>query len=112
MAGGVSIWKMTEAQLLAEVIALCDERGIRWVHIDTPHHNKKRQNLTGFPDLFLCGRQHVAFRELKKQYMPRTSPAQTTWKYALLAAGQDYEQWQPRDLESGRIERELDHLCS
>lgn len=112
MSGEVSIWQMSEAELLRRVIGLCEERGIRWVHIDTPHHNKRRQNMTGFPDLFLCGSRRVAFRELKKQYMPRTSRDQTTWKYALLAADQDYGQWQPSDLQSGRIERELDHLCA
>jgi hypothetical protein len=112
VAGEVSIWQMSEAELLERVIRLCEERSIRWVHIDTPHHNKKRQNMTGFPDLFLCGSKHIAFRELKRQNRPRTSPEQTTWKYALLAAGQDYKQWQPSDLKSGRIERELDYLCS
>ena len=112
MVGEVSIWQMTEAELLAEVISRCERRGIRWVHIDTPHHNKKRQNLTGFPDLFLCGRTRVAFRELKKQYSRTSSPQQTTWKYALLAAGQDWAIWQPSDLESGRIDRELDSLCA
>jgi hypothetical protein len=112
MAGAVSIWEMTEAQLLAEVIDRCERRGIRWVHIDTPHHNKKRQNLTGFPDLFLCGRTRIAFRELKKQNGRMSSPQQTTWKYTLLAAGQDWDIWQPKDLESGRIDGELDGLCS
>jgi hypothetical protein len=108
---GISIWKMTEAELLAEIISLCEQRGISLVHNDAPHHSKRRQNLIGFPDLFLCGTHRAAFRELKKQD-GRSSPEQTTWKYRLLAAGQDYDVWRPKDLESGRIERELDLLCS
>jgi hypothetical protein len=109
---GVSIWKMTEAELLAEVISLCEQRKIWWVHIDTPFRNKRRQNMIGFPDLFLCGTAGIMFRELKKQQGWKTSPAQTSWKYRLLAVGQNWDLWQPRDLESGRISRELDSLCS
>ncbi len=111
MTGEVSTWKMTEAQLLAAVIERCECRPILWVHIDTPHHNKRRQSLTGFPDLFLCGRIGVAFRELKSQY-GEMRPEQTTWRYKLLAAGQNWDIWRPVDLESGRIDRELDGLCS
>lgn len=103
---------MTEAELLAEVAARCEERGIAWVHIDTPAHNKRRQNLIGFPDLFLCGTKGIAFRELKSQYTGRMRSKQTTWKYRLVAAGQDWDLWRPSDLESGRIDRELDGLCS
>ena len=103
---------MTEDQLLKEVVRRCEKRGIAWVHIDTPHHNKRRQNLIGFPDLFLCGPRRVAFRELKKEYGRISSPEQTTWKYRLKAAGQDWDLWKPSDLESGRIDRELDQLCS
>jgi hypothetical protein len=112
MADGVSTWRMTEAQLLAEVISLCEQRRIWWVHIDTPFHNKRRQNLIGFPDLFLCGTAGIMFRELKKQRGFTSSPEQTNWKYRLVAAGQDWGLWQPSDLESGRISRELDSLCS
>jgi hypothetical protein len=106
-----SIWQVSEAELLAAIIPLCEQRGIWWVHIDTPHHNKRRQNLFGFPDLFLCGTRRIAFRELKKQD-GRTRPTQTDWKYRLWAAGQDYDVWRPGDLQSGRIQRELDLLCS
>jgi hypothetical protein len=84
VADEVSIWQMSEAELLARVIRLCEERGIRWVHIDTPHHNKRRQNMTGFPDLFLCGSERVAFRELKRQRWPRTSP--TALNFRVFAA--------------------------
>lgn len=108
---GTSVYKMSEAELLAEITSLCEQRRIALVHNDAPHHSRRRQNLIGFPDLFLCGTYRVAFRELKKQD-GRTTPDQTTWKYRLRAAGQDYDIWRPKDLESGRIERELDLLCS
>jgi hypothetical protein len=106
---GKSIWEMTEAELLAEVISLCEQRGIWRVHIDTPYRNRKRQNLVGFPDLFLCGTRAVMFAELKKEgaWMRRV---QTDWKYRLLNAGQRWVLWEPHDLESGRIARELDSL--
>lgn len=107
----VSKWQMTEDQLLEEVIRLCEERGISCVHIDTPHHNKRRNNLLGFPDLFLCGTHRVAFRELKKQFGAQVSPDQTSWRYRLQGAGQDWDIWKPSDLESGRIAQELDQLC-
>ena len=103
---------MTEAELLAEVIQRCEQRGIWWVHIDTPHHNKRRQNMLGFPDLFLCGTTRTAFRELKSEYGRTSSKEQTTWKYKLKAAGQDWDLWKPSDLKSGRIDLELDLLCS
>jgi hypothetical protein len=110
--GRPSIWQMTEAQLLAEITGRCDQFGISWVHIDTPHHNKQRQNLVGFPDLFLCGPDSVAFRELKREgpLRGRLRPEQTDWKYRLRAAGQNWDIWRPSDLDSGRIDQELEAL--
>lgn len=107
-----SKWQMTEDQLLEEVVRLCAERGITPVHIDQPYRNRKThlRTLTGFPDLFVCGPRGVAFRELKKEGRVNLRPAQTVWKYRLLAAGQNWDVWKPSDLESGRIERELDAL--
>jgi hypothetical protein len=103
-------WKMTEDELLAAIVSRCEELGIYWVHIDAPHHNRRRQNLIGFPDLFLCGTGDVAFRELKRQ-AGDMRPEQTGWKYRLLAAGANYTVWRPADLTSGAIERELKALC-
>jgi hypothetical protein len=111
MSTEVSIWQMTEDQLLEEVTRLCEERRIRWVHIDTPHHNKRRGDLIGFPDLFLCGSHGAIFRELKKEWRGDPSPSQTKWGYDLKAAGQSWDIWQPSDLRDGRIVRELDALC-
>jgi hypothetical protein len=105
-----SRWKMTEAQLLAAITGRCEQLGIAWVHIDTPHHNRRRQNMIGFPDLFLCGSRGVAYRELKREGPPRMRPEQTAWKYQLLAAGANWGIWQPGDLESGRVDVELEAL--
>jgi hypothetical protein len=103
-----SIWQMTETQLLAEVTSRCEHHGVASVHVDNAHHNKRRGDLIGFPDLILCGRDRVAFRELKREGPWHSlRPAQTAWKYRLLAAGQDWDIWQPSDLASGRIDREL-----
>ncbi len=109
--GAVSKWKMTEAQLLAEVSSRCERLGISWIHFDNAHHNKRVGNLIGFVDLFLCGRGGVAFRELKREGHS-LRPAQTTRKYRLRAAGQDWDIWEPSDLASGRIDRELAALSS
>ena len=108
----VPIWTMTEAELLLAVVELCEQRGVAWIHIDTPHHNKG-DDLRGFPDLLLVGLYGVAFRELKTMASRgRLRPAQTGWKYRLLSAGQDWAVWTPGDLESGRIARELDLLSA
>ncbi len=105
-----SIRSMTEDQLHAEVTRLCEQRGIRWVHIDTPYRNKSR-DLIGFPDLQLFGTAGIAFRELKSQH-GKMRPEQTDWRYRLLAAGQDWAVWRPSDLASGAIAAELDRLCT
>jgi hypothetical protein len=102
---------MTEEELLAEVTERCDQRGITWVHISAPHHNRRRHNLIGFPDLLLVGPAGIAFRELKSNRLgARASSEQTVWKYRLQAIGQDWQLWRPEDLRSGRIDRELDGL--
>jgi hypothetical protein len=103
-----SIWQMTEEELLTEVVSRCERYGVASVHIDNAHHSKRRGDLIGFPDLILCGRNGVAFRELKREGPWHSlRPAQAAWKWRLLAAGQDWDIWQPSDLTSGRIDREL-----
>lgn len=105
-----SVWAMSEDELFAEVIARCDQRGIRWIHIDTPYRNKS-PHLRGFPDLQLFGTHRTAYRELKTQ-IGRMRPNQTAWKHRLLGAGQDWALWRPSDiLESDRVDLELDALC-
>jgi hypothetical protein len=100
----------TEAELLAEVTDRCARRGLWWVHIDTPYHNRRRQNMIGFPDLFVCGPGGAAFRELKRE-TGKMSAEQKVWGHLLRAAGQDWDLWRPSHLQSGLIDRELDRLC-
>jgi hypothetical protein len=52
------------------------------------------------------------FRELKTEEKRRRGVRgrQVDWKYALLAAGQDWAVWSPCDLTSGHVDRELDRL--
>ena len=112
------IREMTEAQFVAEITRRCGERGIRWMHIDNVHHTRRRgsqegNKIVGFPDLLLVGRAGIMFRECKSVdgAYRGLRPAQADWKYALRVAGQDWALWSPADLESGRIDQELDQLA-
>ena len=104
------IYSMTEAQLLQEVTLRCDRYGVAWVHIDTPHHNRRGQNMAGFPDLFLCGPEGAAFRELKSR-SGRIGAEQWNWGHRLLTAGENWAVWQPDNLSSGDIDKELAALA-
>jgi len=95
---------------LAEVMARCEHWSIVAVHISAPHHNRRRQNLMGFPDLFLCASRQVAFAELKTQG-EKPKGEQVTWRYRLQAAGRTWRLWRPSDLASGLIDRELEALA-
>jgi hypothetical protein len=102
---------MSEADLLAEVTAICDETGVWWVHLlDSRKVGGAGGRWAGFPDLFLAGLYGVAFREVKgRRWKLETS--QTDWKNRLLAGGADYAIWTEPDLRSGRIRRELEALA-
>jgi len=102
---------VTEDELLIAVTSgtkqrpgLCRVLGVRYFHA-----YDARRSVRGFPDLVLVGRSGVAYRELKSDW-ENLRPEQTTWKYALLAARQDWGIWRPRDLASGLIRAELSAL--
>jgi hypothetical protein len=87
------------------------ERGMRRILKDLPdvlayHTRDSRKSASGFPDWCLCGPDGVLFRELKRQGKKPTR-AQDEWLSALTEAGQDADVWEPADLLSGRIAREL-----
>jgi hypothetical protein len=62
--------------------------------------------VSGWPDLALCGRRGLLFRELKTA-AGRLSVTQRQWGDRLCAAGADWAVWRPADLISGRIACEL-----
>jgi len=63
----------------------------------------------GWPDLTIVGPGGVLYRELKSATGSRT-PEQRQWAEWLTEAGQDVAVWKPRDLESGRIQAELEAI--
>lgn len=63
----------------------------------------------GWPDLTIVGPGGILFRELKSPTGSR-SPEQRKWAEWLAEAGQDVAVWKPRDLVSGRIQRELETI--
>ncbi len=98
---------MTEAELQAEITALCDRHAITWIHIgDARSTTAGGPHREGFPDLLLVGSAAVAFRELKQAGKDLRAP-QKRWQWLLTTAGADASVWKPADLRSGRIEREL-----
>jgi hypothetical protein len=64
----------------------------------------------GAPDLVLAGMFGAAWIEVKTPG-DQLDPGQTTWKYALLAAGQEHYVIRPPDLEDGRVDGLLDRLA-
>lgn len=94
-----------ESAFLADVLSAVASRPTLFAY----HSFDSRLDTGGFPDLVIAGPGGVIFRELK---IPRgsLSPTQTDWKYALLAAGADYDVWLPSHLP-GLISRTLDKLA-
>jgi hypothetical protein len=89
---------MLEAELQAKVLDLCKKYRLRVFHST----DSRRDIGPGWPDLIIVGKSLLAV-ELKQQYT-NLSGMQTTWKYALKAAGIAYYLWRPSDLTDGIIE--------
>lgn len=72
------------------------------------HNPDSRRSQAGFPDLVLgsLSRKRVLFRELKTD-TGRVRAAQALCLKILSFAGLDAGVWRPKDLLSGRIQREL-----
>lgn len=96
---------MTEAELLANVTAAADERGVLWHHCPDSRRCAGRR---GFPDVPLVGRA-VLLAELKGED-GETSADQDEWLWRLHQAGQRHAVWNPDDWRSGLIETMLDEL--
>lgn len=93
---------MTENELLAEVLSICREFNILASH----SYDSRRDYGRGFPDLVMAGKYHVLFAELKANGGTFSSE-QIDWKYRLVACGENYAYWTPRELASGVIEATL-----
>lgn len=93
---------MSEQQFQDHVVALATRLG--WL---VYHVYDSRRSVPGFPDLVLV-RGHLMFRELKAANGVVSKP-QRVWLKALSVANVDAGVWKPKDLVSGRIERELRH---
>ena len=59
------------------------------------HTYDSRRSAPGFPDLVLV-RERILFAELKTE-AGRTTPAQTAWRNAILAAAGEHYVWRPGD---------------
>ena len=97
--------QLTESELQCEVINLAKQYGHLVHHV----YDSRRATGPGFPDLVIAGKNHVLFAELKSAGGNR-SPSQTSWAYRLIAAGQHYVLWRPKDLIAGSIEAVLADL--
>lgn len=95
---------MTEAQFQDTVVAMCKLLGVAWYH---PFFS--RRSAAGWPDLALCGSRAFILRELKTD-KGRLTRDQQEWGSRLRGAGQDWDVWRPGDLQSGRIQRELEAI--
>jgi hypothetical protein len=102
--------KLTHDELLAEVLRRCAGRNLAAVPHNPARFNQRAAASNGFPDVMIVGPGGVLYRELKTPGSPNLAPNQTLWKYRLKAAGQNWDIWTPRDLDSGRIDTELANL--
>lgn len=102
---------LTEAQFEAGVLALCTARDL-WVYrVPKLTRSGVRGRSKGWPDLVISSENHVIFRELKTE-QGSTSAHQDMWGWRLGRAGLDWALWRPADLDSGKIEAELDALTT
>ncbi|MGG7653524.1 VRR-NUC domain-containing protein [Kocuria rosea] len=95
--------KWSEDQLQNHVLQLATVFGWRF-----HHETDSRRSRPGFPDLVLVHPKlgRVLWRELKSE-RGRVRPEQREWISDLQAAEADADIWRPRDVVSGRIEKEL-----
>lgn len=91
---------MTEADLMAAVLELCQLRRVLVYHTHDSHRSQP-----GFPDLVIAGSKGVLFRELKSDG-GRLTKEQAKWLVTLGITG-NAATWRPGDLTSGRIAAEI-----
>jgi hypothetical protein len=98
--------EMTEAHLEREVRRLAKRHGVHGMHI---LDSRRAIGAAGMPDWMFIGRD-VLWRELKRAY-EGLEGEQAAWRWRLLAAGANYGIWRPLDLETGRIDQELQAIA-
>lgn len=102
MTGRVALAKaMSEDDLMGHITHLCRDLGLLAYHT----HNSRRST-SGYPDWHIVGPAGSLFRECKDETR-KTTAAQDVWISRLRSAGHDVDVWRPRDLVSGRVQREL-----
>ena len=90
--------------LQASVIKLCELFGIAYYHTFD-----SRRSAKGWPDLAICGKRGLIYRELKTS-AGRLTAEQQRWGFMLRQAGESWDVWRPDDLRSGRIQHELSDI--
>jgi len=88
---------MTEREFQNAVVKLARVYGFRVMHTRPAMMRSGRwstplQGDPGWPDLVLCGRGRVLFRELKVG-RNKLEPDQEAWRDTLVAAGCDWKLW-------------------
>jgi hypothetical protein len=96
---------VTEAELLASVLQLCD-----WLGLLAYHTHDSRRSQPGFPDLVIAGVSGVLFRELKSVHGV-VSGGQRRWLRRLAQGGADSGVWRPLDWPD-RIRAELEAIAA
>ena len=84
--------QFTEKEFQSQIIAAAQAMG--WLHYFT---YDSRRSPAGFPDLVLV-RERVIYAELKTD-IGRMTADQKLWRDCLLAAGQEWYLWRPKDWE-------------
>lgn len=75
-------------------------------------HSTRCEGTPGLADLIIIGPGGILFRECKPHPGAHPSPAQITWKYAILGAGGDWAIWIPADVASGVMEADLQRAAA
>jgi len=102
---------VSEDDLIAAVGALCVRHQLLWAHFTVVYRGRRDiHGCYGFPDLVIAGPGGILFRECKSAG-GKLRREQRYWSVVLGFAGGDWAVWQPADLDSGRIEDELQAIA-
>lgn len=94
---------MREDAVGAAVLALCQRLKLDYHH---DPDSRKATTVGGWPDWVIIGRTGILWRECKGEDQWLSSD-QRRVGYRLQLLGEDFSVWTPRDVATGRIEREL-----